>query len=712
MEFYTAFNEPRPVRLREDTRAFAFESLQGTYGDRAMETPAVSLDDIRDFESLSEQQKYDVALMKIASEAPLRVCPQETVSGSATLGDAINHKMPAKFRGEYIFDGISHLTVDFSTVVLRGVNFLEEKIKARLTDNSLTDRQRSELHGMANVIDALRVYHGRYMTLTSEIKPENAENLRRVPFCPAESFKEAVQSLWFTFSFLRLCGNWPGIGRLDEILGPFLKRDLESGAITVDEAREFLAGMFIKGCEWIRTKNVDSTGDAQHYQNIVLGGIDASGREVTNEVTYLILEIVEELPIGDFPITVRLNPDSPDRLRTKIAEVMRHGGGVVAVYNEPLIIRSMVDFGYSLEEARRFANDGCWEVQVPGKTNFSYHPFDALKLLMYNTLKLDRDVPAHFDDFESLYAAFKAELVSFAERFCFYVQSYRLTLESPTEGWGWHTHHPCSAVSLFEEGCIDNARSYLEGGPTYNVMSPHIGGAPDVGNSLHAIDRLVFRDKLISFRRLMEILKNNWEGEEELRQYALCKITYYGNDDDEADSYVVRVLDDFADAVKAINGRCPYLFPAGVSTFGRQINWLESRCAVPFGKRKGDILAANASPTPGTDMEGATAIIRSYCKADMEKQTCGAALDVKLYPSTVYGENGIAALKGLLGGFLDMGGFFMQLDVIDAEILKAARENPEEYRTLSVRVSGWNARFITLDEKWQDMIIERTAQGI
>jgi formate C-acetyltransferase len=266
---------------------------------------------------------------------------------------------------------------------------------------------------------------------------------------------------------------------------------------------------------------------------------------------------------------------------------------------------------------------------------------------------------------------------------------------------------PCTVVSIFEEGCIEKGLSYLEGGPVYNVFSPHIGGIADTVNSLYAIKKLVFDDEKVTFNELMEILKNDWRDNEPLRQYAMNKYVYYGNDNDEVDELYARLLSDFADICDAINGRSGYTFPAGVSTFGRQLEWSKDRMATPYGKRSGDILAANCSPTPGTDREGATAMIRSYCKAPNTRLSCGSALDVKLLPSSVEGEDGISALVSLMRGFVSLGGFFMQPDVADVEILKAAQEHPEDYQTLSVRVSGWNARFVTLCREWQDMVIEQ-----
>ena len=207
------------------------------------------------------------------------------------------------------------------------------------------------------------------------------------------------------------------------------------------------------------------------------------------------------------------------------------------------------------------------------------------------------------------------------------------------------------------------------------------------------------------------MLKANWEGHEALRAYALNRYTYYGNGNDEVDLLAARLLSDFSALCKDLNGRCDYHILAGVSTFGRQLEWSKKRLAVPYGRHAGEILAANASPTPGTDREGATAMIRSYCRADHSLLASGSALDLKLLPSHVDGEEGLDALVALIRGFLELGGFFMQPDVVDASLLREAQKHPEQYATLSVRISGWNARFVTLNKEWQDMVIEQNENG-
>lgn len=704
MEFYTPKGLERPVRLAEATRRFAYDSLHHKYGLDTKKTPAVALDDIADFEQLSHIARYDAAIRRIAEQAPLRIVEGERVSGAATLGRAINHVVPATYKGEIVCGSVSHLTLDFETVLKKGVNAIRAEAEAALARHTGTKHE-AFARSCLSCLDSFALWHGRYLDALRD-KPgyeENYKNLTHVPFAPARNFYEAVQSIWFTFAFVRLCGNWPGIGRIDWLLGDYLKKDLADGTLTMDEAREILAHLFIKGCEWVAGGNYGS-GDAQHYQNILLAGVDENGNEVTNEVTYLVLDVLEELGISDFPTSVRLNANTDEKLVRRVAEVMRFGGGILAVYNEDLVIESLCKDGYTLAEARKFANDGCWEVQVPGKTYFIYTCLDSLRVLQEKTLK-NYDGTVDFADFEALYAQYSEDLKATVVEFGHRMSHAFVHTDPPTKEWVWHPQMPCTVVSLFEQGCIEKGLSYLEGGPIYNIHSPHIAGLADAVNSLYAIKKLVYEEKRMSLPAFVEILRKDWEGEELLREYVKRQYTYYGNDNDEVDLIGKRVLSDYADACDGLAGLCGFRFPAGVSTFGRQIEWAPHRLTAAHGRKKGEVLAANCSPTPGTDSAGATAIIRSYCKLGLERVPSGAALDVKLLPSAVKGEDGLDALCALLRGFVALRGFFMQPDVTDVSILHAAQENPEEYETLSVRVSGWNARFVTLDKQWQDMVI-------
>lgn len=699
MEFYTSFSKKRPIRLSEKTRQFAYESLNHKYGidTRANPNVQISCDDI------SNIDKYDMAVYEIVTKAPVRICDGEMLSGAATLGDAIDHLIPALFNGNFRLDGLSHLTVDFFEVIEIGMDEIKEKAIKSLSEHTNPDKIRF-IKSCIHCIDCMEIWHKRYIEELGKKTgyEKNIENLLQVPFKPARNFYEAVQCVWFCFAYLRLLGNWPGIGRIDHMLGKYLKKDLENGDLTLDEAREILAHFFIKGCEWICGLPVGS-GDAQHYQNLVLSGIDADGNDVTNEVTYLVLDIIEETGISDFPTTVRINRNTDEKLINRISEVIRFGGGVLAVYNEDLVLQSLADMGCDEREARDFANDGCWEVQIPGKTNFLYMPFDGLKILQQDTLKgYSEDIC--FDSFEDLLKAYKSDLC----------QTVKTIFKNSVMGifrddeFNFKSQTPCSAIALFEHCCIEKGLSYHEGGTVYTLRSPHIGGLPDVANSLYAIKKAVFEEKLVTFREFMNILKNNWDGNEALRIHILNGYVYYGNDNDEVDMIAADILDCFADICKELDALTPVKFVSGVSTFGRQIEWAPDRIASPFGRKKGEVLSGNLSPTPGTAAEGASAIIKSYCKANLKKQHSGAALDIGFIPSGTDTDNAITAIGGLIKSFVILGGFFMQIDTVDKQTLIDAQNNPSNYQNLSVRVSGWNARFVTMNKEWQDCIIDRT----
>ncbi len=705
MEFYTSSEYKRPVRLSDKTRHFAYESLNHKYGIDTDKTPNVDMNHIRNYTSLSPLERYNLGIYEIVTKAPIRICDGELISGAATLSDAKEHCFPAKHNDiqRDWFTGTSHFTADFFEVLEIGMDGIRKKAEKSLAAHS-DPKKKEFIKSCLHCIDCLAIWHKRYLDELSK-RPgyeKNVENLMQVPFKPARNFYEAVQSIWFCFVFMRLTGVWPGIGRIDVLLGKYLKNDLKSGVLTIDKAREILAHFFIKGCEWIDGKT-SCSGDAQHYQNIVLSGIDENGNDVTNEVTMLVLDIVEETGISDYPITVRISKNTDDEFIRRVAEVIRFGGGIVAIYNEDLILESLEQMGYPKNKARCFANDGCWEIQIPGETNFGYVPFDALKLLQSVTLN-GYDSSARFETFDELLCKYQSDIKNQVK--AIFEKDVLDKLED--DNTTFKPQNPCSVVSLFEQSCIENGLSYKEGGTVYTVVSPHIGGLPDAVNSLYAIKKAVFDDKLITFKRFMEILKNNWEGEEELRHRILRKYTYFGNNNDEADEIAAKVLNDFSESCMEYDGKTPIRFVSGVSTFGRQIEWAPMRLATPFGRKKGEVLSGNMSPTPGTDYSGATAVIKSYCKADLKKQYTGAALDIGFIPSNIDCENAISALCGLIKGFVKLGGSFMQIDTINADTLIEAQKNPGNFQNLSVRVSGWNARFVTMNKQWQDMIIERT----
>jgi pyruvate-formate lyase len=703
------------MRLSTETRALAAQYLSGDIGRTIEEADFAVASEFLETNP-SANQHVTEAVRLIATHAPLRILPYEKLVGAATLKEAMAHQIPLTEYGS-----ISHTTLGFEKALQVGYRGIREDIDERLARGDLDEEGVDLLQSMLICLDATLVWHGRYIVLLEERIREGTdteqrhytdvlESFRRVPEHPPETFREGIQALWLLWDFQRLCGNWSGVGRIDKMLGPLLRSDLDAGRIDLDEARELLAHFWIKGCEWITAEGTGS-GDAQFYQNVVLGGVDESGLPVANEVTELVLDVVEELHISDFPIAVRIDAKTPIRLLNRIAEIQRLGGGIISVYNDDRIISTLVEFGYPLDEARNYANDGCWEILIPGKTAFSYQPFDAL-LLLQETLGLTTPEADHteyddsrtklcnvecrvdFADFESLYTDFSDRLTRKVDQ---------LTDINPL------SKEPCPLLSMLVEGCIERGRGYLDGGPVYTALSPHAGGLPDVANSLLVIKRLVYEKQDYTLLEFVDILRLNWGQQEPLRRSVQHQFDFYGNDNDETDALLQRVFDDYTGAVGRHRERHSVLRPAGISTFGREgSTYLPHRTATASGQKTGAILAANFSPAPGTERDGPTAVIRSHCSVDFSRLPCGTALDLKIAPDSVRGDTGITALTGLMRGFVRLGGIFMQIDVVDTELLRKAQAHPDDFPNLTVRISGWSARFATLSREWQDMVIART----
>lgn len=693
-----------PSRLSATTHRLAERGMSGEWG-RSMANAGIKLEDRVDLRGMSEEMRYAHAVRLIAENAPLRITVGEQVVGSATFREAAFHAVPI-----YGKSSVSHTTLGFHDVLKIGYKGLRRQIVQRRERGGLDEKGFDLLKAMDVCLDAAGLWHRRHIELlekriAASTGDEQAgyrrvlANLRNVPENPPVTFAEAVQSLWFMYAFQRSCGNWSGIGRIDEMLGPYLKRDLAAGRITLDEARELIAHFWIKGTEWTGSNAMGGSGDAQFYQNIILAGVDTEGNEITNEVTYLVLDVVEELHISDFPIAVRLNRNSPEKLLRRMAEVQRFGGGIVAMYNEEVVIESLVKFGYPLEEARGFTNDGCWEALVPGKTAFIYRPFDAL-LCLHKALGLadpKAAIPV-YNDFQSLYAAFEKELTG------------ELAVHRSGTRDYCRNGHPATTISLFVEGCIEKGRGYYDRGPKYTVLAPHAGGIANVANSLLAIQTLVYENKLLTLAEFVETLRADWQGQETLRRLVLSRIPTYGNDDERADAMTRRVYDTFTNLVAEVREENGVLMPAGISTFGREIEWRKHRTATADGHRTGEILATNMSPSPGTDTQGPTAALKSYCRMDYTKLPNIGTLELKLLPASVQGESGVAAMVALMRSFVKLNGCFLHIDVVDSALLLDAQRHPEKYPNLSVRIAGWSARFATLNKDWQDMVIGRTQQ--
>ena len=669
-----------PIRLSEATRTLAKQYLGGDFKATVRTIPLPKPPD-----DLDVNLAYARHLMDIVEQAPLELLPAERLVGAARYSEAPQHGTPGA-----PWPSVSHVTIDFQHAVRVGLRGLEADIDAaRQARPEPVNFYRS----LQLCIAAMRRWVARYVeALTanladSEFYPAILEALKHVPEHPPRNFFEAVQSLWLFWEFQRLAGNWSGLGRVDELLGPYL------GDTPPEEAREILAHFWIKGTEWCGLYGF-SGGDAQVYQNVILGGVDADGNDLTNEVTYLILDIVEELHISDFPIAVRVGKHSPDRLIRRIAEVQSRGGGIVSIYNEDVILPALQKFGYPPEEARRFTTDGSWEVLIPGQTAFSYIPFDALQCLQQALF-----APVEYGSFDALYQNYLRELAAKIEETNRGMPDAYLQPEFPTP-----------LLSLLMPSCIASGRSYSMRGARYNVIAIHAGGLPDVANSLLAIRKLVYEDRKLSLAELRELLRKDFDDAEVFRQQLLHELPFYGNDEPAGDAMLVQVVEDYVKTAAPSREVSGILRPVGISTFGREVAYAPERRATAFGKHAHEYLASYLAPTPGTDRNGPGAGVQSFCKVDFTAIPNGCPLDLRFDAKLLNTPDGIDMLCGLLKSFISLGGDYLQIDSVSREMLIEARDNPERYPNLAVRISGWSARFATLTRDWQDMIINRTTQ--
>ncbi len=622
--------------------------------------------------------------MTIAREVPLIINPDELLVGSAPLLEAVKHRVPGS-----PFPSISHTTVDFGDAVKLGLVGLEKELQ---------ERQMPFHEALLDVVAAMRIWIARQVEELEELGcGELSDRMRRVPEYPPENFADALQSFWSFFEFQRVCGNWSGLGRFDMILGDYLRHDLECGVITLDEARERIAHFWIKGTEWCYGRVTESSpspgsGDAQHYQNIILGGLLPDDSIMENEVTHLVLDVVQELHISDFPVAVRVSGRTSPGLLRRIAAIQLLGGGIVSIYQEDVVIAGLEKFGIPRQDAVNFTNDGCWEAIIPGHTSFKYHPFDAL-LLFQEAL-----ASAEYSSFEELYCAWLEKLKQYCREKADEVGSYFRGDAVPG-----------TIISLLMPSCRQSGRSYMNRGSRYSICAMHAGGLPDVANSLTVIKKIVFENRMLSYRELSEVLEKNWEGHAELRGWIIRNIPLYGNDDAEADGIMQKVFDDYTSIVAEFRETGGCLHPAGISTFGREIKFAANRKATAFGKYAHEYLAPNLSPTPGTDFNGITAKIKSYCKMDFTRTPNGCPLDLLLDSGFRDNPRSEELLVAFLKSFIEMKGWYLQVDVLDPEILRQAQADPNRFPNLVVRISGWSARFATLAPEWQEMIINRAS---
>ncbi len=590
-------------------------------------------------------------------------------------------------------------------------------------------RKKEELQAMAVAADALILFaerHGEKAQELAAVEKDPARkaeleriagNCFRVPRQAPRDLWEALQYYWFVhLGVITELNTWDSFnpGRLDQHLYPFYKKGIADGSLTEETARELLQAFWIKFNNQPAPPKVgvtaEESGTYTDFCLINVGGLAKDGSDAANDLSFLILEVVEEMRLLQPSSMVQISKKSPDRLLDRALRIIKTGFGQPSLFNTDAIVQEMVRQGKSLEDARSGGASGCVEAGIFGKENYSLTGYFNLPKVLEITLHGGLDPrtgkrigaatggAADFATYEELHEAFRKQVNHFVD---IKVRGNSIIERIYAE------YLPAPFLSLLIDDCIARGLDYHDGGARYNtsyIQGVGIGTAADALASLkdHVYDR-----KDIAIAELLPALASNFDGNEALRQRLLNKTPKYGNDDEYADRVMVSVFEAYHAAVDGRpnmrGGRYRInLLPTTVHIyFGRVTG------ALPDGRRAGEPLSEGVSPVQGADRHGPTAVIKSVAKMD-HLRTGGTLLNQKFTPQLVATEEGLTKLRHLVRSYFRLDGHHIQFNVVTAETLRLARLHPERYRDLIVRVAGYSDYFVDLGPDLQEEIIRRT----
>jgi pyruvate formate-lyase/glycerol dehydratase family glycyl radical enzyme len=589
-----------------------------------------------------------------------------------------------------------------------------------------------QLKAMDIACEAAIVFARRHADLARQLAAKQTNPVRqkeleeiaavceRVPARAPRNFREATQMYWFVhLGTITELNGWDAMnpGHLDQHLHDFYQRDLAAGVLDRDRAKELIE------CLWIKFNNhpappkvgvtARESGTYNDFTNINIGGLRPDGSDGVNEVSYILLEAVDELHLLQPGNNVQVSHKTPQRFLKAACKVIRKGYGYPAVFNADAVIMEQVRAGKTLEDAREGGCSGCIETGAFGKEAYILTGYlnvpKILELALNNGMDplsgravgLPTGDAAAFKDFDDLYAAFVRQLN--------YVVDLKVRTNNTIEHM-YATWMPAPFLSLVIADCIAKGKDYNSGGARYNTNYIQCCGIGTVTDSLSAIKKHVFENQALALKDLRQALKQNFTDCEALRLRLLNKTPFYGNDDDEADTIMQRV---YADLFAAIDGR------SNTKGGTYHLNMLSTTCHVYFGKMLGASangrfaglpISDGTSPSHGADRNGPTAVIKSLAKMDQAKSG-GTLLNQRFLPSLVNDQAGLEKLGQLIRTYFNLGGHHIQFNMVDSQTLRQAQKKPDEYRDLLVRVAGYSDYFVDLDADHQEEIIARTEQA-
>ena len=638
--------------------------------------------------------------------------------------------------------GDAHLAVDYRTVLEVGLEgyrkrTLHEKANLDLTEPESIDKYQF-YNAILIVLDAVQTYAERFSALakqlaetaTPERKAELLEISRicaKVPNQPAETFQEAVQSVWFIQLILQIESNGHSLsyGRFDKYMYPYLKSDLEKGTITEAKAVELLTNL------WIKTLTINKVRSQAHtfssagsplYQNVTIGGQTRDKKDAVNKLSYLVLRSVAQTKLPQPNLTVRYHSGLDNDFMNECIEVMKLGFGMPAFNNDEIIIPSFEKIGVTEEDAYDYSAIGCVETAVPGKwgyrcTGMSYMNFPKILMIAMN----DGIDPVSGKRFVKGYGHFK-EMKSFEELQDAWDKTVReltrmsVIVENAID-IGLEREVPDVLCSALTEDCIGRGKTLKEGGAVYDFISGLQVGIANLADSLAAIKKLVYEEQKVTQEELWEALMTDYASErsQEIQQMILNDVPKYGNDDDYTDQLVTKAYDSYIEEVKKYPstrfGRGPIggTRYSGTSSISANVGQGKGTMATPDGRNAWVPLAEGCSPSHNMDKNGPTSVLKSVSKLRTEEIIGGVLLNQKVNPQTLAKEEDKQKLIMLLRAFFNkLHGYHIQYNVVSRETLIDAQRHPEKHRDLIVRVAGYSAFFNVLSKATQDDIIERT----
>ena len=625
--------------------------------------------------------------------------------------------------------GIGHFTMNQSRVLSMGLSGIIKEIKQKQQTLSFEDETGEKgilYNAMIRCLTAAVMFANRHAVLAlkmaeAEKNPERAKELheiaavcQRVPEHPAQNFREAVQSLYFIHLIAQIesGGNSISLGRIDQVLYPYYKKDREKGNLDPDSARELLSLLFLKTNEiWNVLEEAYIPGgegtEGKTTQNVTVGGLDESGEDGTNELSYIGLNAYADIRTVQPNFGIRLSHKTSEHFFLTAARYAKDGV-LLHFFNDDRIIESLVNAGHRVEDARNYGVVGCLEPNAQGKTFGSTFAaqFSGIKCLEF-ALSNGKDTifgifsgkqtgdPAGFKSFDDVWNAYDSQVSHFIGQL---VKGITFLDKAIAE------RVPSPFASAMIEGPIDKGMDLTKGGALYNSTGVQLIGFSNIADSLYAVKKAVFEDGICSLKELSGWLSLNWANVEDKRKIFYNKILKYGNDEDEVDEMAATVLNHFCEKLAGYRNFRGGAFWPGVFSVGFHIIMGSLTGATPDGRYAGDILGNGITPSEGVARKGPTAIMNSVTKLPLDRVYNGLNLNMRFKGSDIP-DSGLAAM---VKAYFESGGIQVQFNMVDTRTLKAAQNSPDNYRDLVVRISGYSATFVNLSHIAQDEIINRT----